>query len=103
MKNEVIELILQVIESQRDSLPKTIAVEKGVDASLYGPEGVLDSLALVRLIVGVEMAVEDRFEVSLTLANERAMSQKRSPFLTIGTLAAYIEELLNEAGVKQPA
>jgi D-alanine--poly(phosphoribitol) ligase subunit 2 len=103
MRNAVIELIVRAAEGQKGTLSRPIETEKGADAPLYGPEGVLDSLALVRLIVSIEMAVEDRFDVALTLASERAMSQKRSPFLTVGTLAAYIEELLVEASVKPTA
>jgi acyl carrier protein len=101
MSSEIVELILKAADSQKASLPRPIETQKGAEATLYGPDGALDSLALVRLIVEIEMAVEDKFGTPVTLANERAMSQKRSPFLTVGTLATYIEELLNEAGVKQ--
>ena len=51
-------------------------------------------MALVNLILDVEDAVRTRFGVSLTLADERAMSQTRSPFRTVGTLAEYINLLL---------
>ena len=101
MRSEITELILKAAENQSATLPRPIETAKGADAGLYGPDGALDSLALVRLIVEIEMAVEDKFGTPVTLANERAMSQKRSPFLTVGSLAAYIEELLSEAGVKQ--
>ncbi len=101
MNSEIVELILKAADGQRASLPQPIETQKGADAPLYGPDGALDSLALVRLIVEIEMSLEDKFEMPVTLANERAMSQKRSPFLTVGSLATYIEELLNEAGIKQ--
>ena len=56
----------------------------------------MDSLGLVNLIVSVEQNIEDDFDVSITIADERAMSQKHSPFRTVGTLADYIEILLKE-------
>ena len=44
----------------------------------------------------IEQIIEDDFDVILTLADERAMSQKNSPFRTIDSLVNYIEFLLNE-------
>lgn len=73
----------------------------GDAAPLYGVERVLDSLALVRLLVAVEQGIEDELGATLTLADEKAASQQRSPFRTVGTLVAYaaartLEELGQE-------
>lgn len=64
------------------------------DTVLIGGTASIDSMALVNLILDVEDAVRARYGVSLTLADERAMSQTRSPFRTVGTLAEYINLLL---------
>jgi hypothetical protein len=50
----------------------------------------------VRFILQVEEAIEDEFETTIVLADEKAMSQKNSPFRNIGTLAEYIEKILKE-------
>ena len=63
---------------------------------LFGKDGKLDSLGLVNLLVIMEQNIEDEFDVSIIIADERAMSQKHSPFRTIGTLADYIVMLLRE-------
>ena len=97
MREEIIKLILKIAEDQNATLPRPVEIAKGPEAGLYGQCGVLDSLGLVRFIVEIEAAVEDQFGSAVILANERAMSQKRSPFITVGTLATYIEELLKEA------
>lgn len=97
MKHEIVELILRVATEQNGTLPQPIDVAKGAAAGLYGPGGVLDSMALVQFIVEIEAALEEKFGVAVTLASERAVSQRRSPFLTVESLAAYTEELLNEA------
>lgn len=68
----------------------------GPGTPLFGEEGVFDSLGLVTLIVAVEEAIQDRYAVGISLADERALSQSRSPFRTIGTLAAYAHDLLKE-------
>ena len=57
---------------------------------------VLDSLGLVNLIVSVEQNIEDEFHVVITIADDRALSQKHSPFRTVESLAEYIEILLKE-------
>jgi acyl carrier protein len=64
--------------------------------SLIGKQAVLDSLALVTLIVDLEQRIEEEYDVAITLADDRAMSQKHSPFRTVGSLTAYIDQLLAE-------
>ena len=63
-----------------------------LDASfkLYGQEGELDSLGLVNFIVAAEQEFDETFGVPVTLADERALSQRESPFRTIQSLAEYI-------------
>ncbi|MFQ3633931.1 hypothetical protein [Roseiflexus sp.] len=68
----------------------------GEETYLIGRRALLDSLGLVTLIVDLEQKIEETFDVALTLANERAMSQKSSPFLTVGSLADYICTLIDE-------
>ena len=63
---------------------------------LFGPGGVFDSVSLVAFILDVEDAVRDRYGVSITLADDRAMSQTRSPFRRVSNLADYATQLLNE-------
>lgn len=53
----------------------------------------LDSLQLVTLIVDVEQKMADSFGVTITLADSRAMSQKNSPFRSVGSLADYAYRL----------
>jgi len=71
-------------------------VEKSLDTKLFGKDSDVDSLDLVNLIVSVEAAVAERFGASVTLADERAFSRKSSPFKSVQSLLAYIEELLGE-------
>jgi len=51
-------------------------------------------MRLVSLIVAIEREVEDTFGIALTLANERALSLKVSPFRSIQSLADYIGILI---------
>ncbi|MBF0450077.1 MAG: acyl carrier protein [Candidatus Magnetomorum sp.] len=97
MYEKIVNLIIMQAEELNETLENKIPAELGASASLFdGKDGILDSIALVTLIVAVEQSVEDEFETSIILANEKAMSLKNSPFKTIGSLAEYIVILLNE-------
>jgi acyl carrier protein len=96
MKKKIIQIILATIKDINEELDEKILIKNEADTPLYGNGSELDSLGLVTLIVALEQNIEDEFELSITLADERAMSQKRSPFRTIGSLADYIEKLLEE-------
>ncbi len=83
----------ELAEEEQFGLPD----ELGPETPLFGERGHLDSLGLVSLVVAVEEAIEDRLGVSISLADERAMSQARSPFRTIGSLAEYAGTLVSGA------
>ncbi|MBL8152659.1 MAG: acyl carrier protein [Anaerolineae bacterium] len=58
-----------------------------VDTPLYGgKDGRLDSLSLVRLIVAVEQGIQDRLNLTVSLADPKALSQTRTPFRSVSTL-----------------
>jgi len=64
---------------------------------LFGPRSIIDSLTLVSLLVDVEQRLNEELGVSIVIADERAMSQERSPFRTVGTLSDYVQGLVDEA------
>lgn len=63
---------------------------------MFGRDSPLDSTALVSLLVDVEQQVNEACNTRIVIADDRAMSQKHSPFRTIGSLAEYIDLLLSE-------
>lgn len=81
----------------RSGLPEPVVPAD--ETPLLGEDSELTSLALVNLIVEVEQHLEDGLEIVITLADDRAMSRRRSPFSTIGTLIDYVEELLRSSGL----
>lgn len=86
--------VFAAIDEVNEQLPEGGQVEKDRSAAVFGESGVLDSLGLVNLIVAVEQAVEDEFDESITLADEKAVSQRNSPFRTVGSLIEYVDVLL---------
>jgi acyl carrier protein len=95
-KNNIKDLVLNSISEFNESSDKKIKISEGRDAALYGEQN-LDSLSLVNLIVKLEEDINDQLNTAITLTSEKAMSRSVSPFLTIGTLLDYINELLQEA------
>ena len=71
-------------------------LEKSTNTIIMGSNIQLDSLVLVNLIIAVEQNIENKYDITITLADEKALSQKQSPFLTIGSLADYIESLISK-------
>lgn len=96
MKEKIRNIILNSVSDLNQTLDHKVLIEDGKDAFLFGNGGVLDSLALVSLIVAVEQGVETELNASIILASDKAMSQRRSPFASINTLVDYTESLIKE-------
>ena len=96
MKEKIFNAIIRSIEELNESSDEGLTVVNGEETKLFGRDGELDSLGLINLIVLVEENIEEDFDIIITLADEKAISQKRSPFRTVGTLKDYIYSLINE-------
>ncbi len=90
------EILFPVVDEAKDSIESAAGLKREPDAPLFG-DGGLDSLGLVRFIVMVEERLEDEANVQLTLASDKAMSRKSSPFRSLQALADYIDECVQEA------
>jgi len=99
LHHRVLEAVYRAVDDINDVLPREQHVAKSLDTQLLGREARFDSLGLVSLIVNVEERVIEEFQVALILGDEQAMSQRRSPFRTLGTLVEYVEARLVEAGI----
>jgi len=98
-KKDIIEIItssLKDIISNQFNEEREIMNDFDETTHLIGEKSILDSLSLVSLLVDVEQKVNSKYGVSITIANERALSQKKSPFRTIKTLADYVHLLVEE-------
>jgi acyl carrier protein len=67
------------------------------DTVVFGAGGVVDSMGIVMMVTDVEEAVYNAFGKTVSLADDRAMSQRNSPYRSIGSLTDYILAQLNEA------
>jgi acyl carrier protein len=88
-----------VFSALRDAVDQNGGDPAGVteETVIVGPGAVIDSIGVVSLIVDIEQRLEMDHEVSVTLANDRAMSQRNSPFRTAAVLTDHILATEREA------
>ncbi len=89
-------IVLETLKNFEFHDPAKTPAEFTVNTVLFGSEGVLDSVALVSFILDVEENIRARTGVSITLADDRAMSQSHSPFRRVSSLADYAAQLVAE-------
>jgi acyl carrier protein len=94
----VVEAINSAIDDLNEVLDPEERLTKSPDVALIGKDARVDSLGLVNLIVLIEEKIQQRFGVGITLVDERAMSQSKSPFRTLGSLAEFVQEQLADHG-----
>jgi acyl carrier protein len=95
MPDSIEELIVRVANELVAQDELVVEGEIGPETALFGQDGVLDSMALVSLVVAVEQAIEESHGVTVSLADEKALSQRQSPYRTVSTLAAYAQSLID--------
>jgi len=93
----ITDLVIEAVKELGEEKLKKNLLNATKDTKLYGLGGSLDSLSLVLLISGLEEKVSDKLDKNITLADEKAMSQKNSPFLSVESLSLYIYDLLNSS------
>ena len=96
IETRVEQILFAAIDEINEQLPPNQKIVADKSTLLFGREGVLDSLTLVNLIVVAEQKVQETLNIAITLADERAMSQKNSPFKSVESLANYIVMLVKE-------
>ncbi len=92
------EKIYKIIVSSMTENTNLLENDLNDDTPIFGAKSNIDSLGLVTLLINIEQKIEDEMNVNITIADERAMSQKNSPFRTIKSLTDFIiDKLKNHA------
>jgi acyl carrier protein len=96
MKQKIEEMIIDVLQGNNDDIESEALEHPTEDTKLFGEDGALDSLALVSVITDLEDEIYDKFDKHITLADEKTMSRRSSPFSTVKSLRDYIHALISE-------
>ena len=96
--NETLEsVILDTIRNLGDDHTIKVPEDLSAKTALFGKDGILDSLGLVTLVAELENAIHGQFDTLVALADEKALSQKNSPYQTVSSLAEYACKVMEEA------
>ncbi len=96
-KQRIVEIVVRAIETANLGRTAEQQLEAKPTAALFGAPSPLDSLGLVGLLIDIEEAFQLEGH-SVVLSDERAMSQRHSPFRDVPSLTAYIEKLTSAGG-----
>jgi hypothetical protein len=96
-REHIVDLVYRTVDEVNEELEGDVKLDKDPASVLYGRGARIASMALVSFIVAVEDNLRAQLGLSVTLANEKAMSMERSPFKTLGSLIDYVVELVAEA------
>jgi hypothetical protein len=96
LKNQINQLVVESVQEigQEDNRKELLKAD--CRTPLYGPNGTLDSLSLVRVISNIEEKISGQMNKDIVIASEKAVSQRNSPFLSVESLTNFIVDLLNQ-------
>ena len=88
-------VVLQAMHAVNLARDSAAQLTVSPDAPIFGRGSPLDSLGLVALLMDIEEGLQD-LGCDLSLSDDRAMSQNRSPFRSVPSIVAYIAALARE-------
>ena len=95
-RNKILKGIYVAIDEVNEQFPEDQNLEKSLETVLLGSSGKLESVNLVNLLVAIEENIEETFGIPISITDERAVSEKNSPFRTVETLCNFMLNLLDE-------
>ena len=90
-RGEILDLVYASIEARNKEMEDEDGrLELQEETHLFGRNSKLDSLGLVTLIIDIEQKLAEELATEVSLTDEKAMSQARSPFRDVRSLVDYI-------------
>jgi len=89
-------VVLQAVRTANLARDASSQLDVSATAPLFGSASPLDSIGLVALLLDIEEAFETLGR-PIVLSDDRAVSQKRSPFRSVASLVDYIARLIRGA------
>lgn len=87
-------LVLKRLAALGRELGKPALEQADASTRLFGESAALDSIGLVTLIADLEEDIRVATGLTVTLADEKAMSRLTSPFRRVDLLAEYVVEVV---------
>ena len=93
---EIARMLFSVVDELNQLRPAAERLEKNMEFPLAGDAGILDSAGLINLIVLAEQKSAEELGTPILLTDDRTLSRVKEVFGTLGSLADYIQQLLDE-------
>lgn len=86
------DVVFQALDVVNELRAPTSQIPKILDVELFGPDGVLDSLAMTILVLSIEQNIERQFGAQIDLLGNLVAAEGHANF---GTPAAIIDIILD--------
>jgi acyl carrier protein len=96
MHAKITQMLYRVVDELNQLRAPDDRLAQDLQTPLVGDSGRLDSAGLINLIAVTEQKTAAEFGRPVLLTDERTLSQVNQVFRTLGTLADYIQQRLNE-------
>lgn len=96
MNEKVLACVYAAIDEANEDRQDLPQLEKSLETPIHGTASGLDSLGLINFVVAVEEEIDRDLGVTITLSDDRSLSQEPSPFESVRTLVEYIDVLIAE-------
>lgn len=87
---KISEILYACIDSANRMLPSEEKLAKSPETVLVGEKGVLDSLALITLLVDLEDELRTKLGVEVSLIEDDLMADAQGPYSSIANLTQWI-------------
>jgi acyl carrier protein len=95
LREDILGLVYAAIDDVNAQSVDGALIGKTPDSPLLAGKKGVDSLTFVNLIVALEEQIQTSTGDSVVLVDESSMALQEHPFRTVGTLAAYVEQVLS--------
>lgn len=91
VRQQIETLVLECLSDALEEIGESSSVDQ--QSRIYGKGSRLNSMAVVSMVVDLETRLAEQLDIEISLTDERAMSQKRSPFRDVSSITHYITNL----------
>jgi hypothetical protein len=96
--NESMTVVEQIIEPALREFSRAKHLALNDETKIFGAGGLLDSINFVGFLMEIEALLKPMAKTPVRLLDNKAFARHDNPFSTVGSLSAYIGELLKDTG-----
>ena len=96
MRDKILSIIKEAVADLNEELDYDSLKNVTEETEIFGGDDGIDSLSLVMLVTEVESVVFDELGKTISLADEKAMSMRNSPYRNVGALLEFALSKLEE-------